>query len=74
MFKLTENATSYAQSIDWGKLEEARAPLRKIIDDYSLFKKSIDYVKIHKSVSRDDLVARIAVIAGAPKKVTVTRV
>lgn len=66
-FKLTQNAIEYARAMDWGRLDDARGPLQKIVNEYSLFGKIIDFVKINESVSREDLVGRTASIAGAPK-------
>jgi hypothetical protein len=66
-FKLTQNGKEYAQDIDWGRLDDARKPLQRIINDYSLFRKTIDYVKINENVSKEDLIGQIASIAGVKR-------
>jgi len=67
-FKLTEKATKYTQMLDWGRLEEAKEPLREILNDYTLVRTVIDYITINNRVSRDDLITKIVSMSGVTKK------
>lgn len=54
-FKLTENGAKYAQLLDWGRLDEAKEPLREILKECSLVNTILDYVSIGGKVIKDDL-------------------
>lgn len=54
-FKLTENGSKYVQLLDWGRLDEAKEPLRVILKECSLVDVTLDYVSINEQVARDDL-------------------
>jgi len=67
-YKLTDEGKRYAQALDWGKLGEANSILKKTLKDNVLAKKAVSFVDINQPVSRDDLVAQIALISGKPKQ------
>lgn len=54
-FKLTENSGKYTQLLDWGRLDEAKEPLRVILKECSLVNTTLDYVSISGKVNKDDL-------------------
>lgn len=62
-FRLTEDGAKYAQLLDWGRLEEAKTQLRKILKDCSLINIVLDYVAINNEVTRDDLRRKIGSVA-----------
>jgi len=66
--KLTALGKQYAQSLDWGKLDEANKTLREILRDKPLAKKITGYVEMHQPVDRDELVGQIALFSGVPKE------
>jgi len=63
-YKLTQGGAEYARALDWGRLNEAQAVLRKTIKDKTLVVRTIGYVELNKPVKKDDLVGKIANIAG----------
>lgn len=58
-FRLTEDGAKYAQLMDWGRLEEAKEQLGKILRGCSLVKIILDYVSLQNEVTRDDLRRKI---------------
>lgn len=66
-FRLTENGVKYAQLMDWGRLEEAKEQLGKILFDCSLVGLILDYVSLQNEVTRDDLSRKIGSVAQVPK-------
>lgn len=67
-YKLTDVGKRYAQALDWGKLGEANSILKKTLKDNTLAMKALSFVDINQPVSRDDLVAQIALIAGKTRQ------
>ena len=62
-YKLTPQGTKYAQSLDWGKLDEANRLLREILKDKPVVKRALGFVDINAPVEREALVSQIALIA-----------
>lgn len=67
-YKLTPEGTKYAQSLDWGKLDEANRLLREILKDKPIVKRALGFVDINKPVERETMVSQIAIIAGVSRK------
>jgi hypothetical protein len=67
-FKLSEKATRYVQLLDWEKTEEAKEPLRELLPESSFVEQILDFVKINKKVTKDELMTKIISISGLPKK------
>jgi len=67
-YKLTPEGTNYAQSLDWGKLDEANKLLREILKGRPLVKRTLGFVDINEPVDRESLVAQIAIIAGVSRQ------
>lgn len=67
-FKLTSKGAQYAQSLDWGRLNEANKLLRELLKDRLITQRSLGYVDINKPVEREALVGQIAVIAGVRRE------
>jgi len=63
-YKLTQGGAEYAKALDWGRLNEAQAVLRRTIKDKTLVVRTIGYVDLNKPVNKDDLVGKIANTAG----------
>lgn len=63
-FKLTELGKSYAQALSWGRIKDAGAILRKTLSNNELVSRVLGYVDINAPVSKEDLISRIAIIAG----------
>jgi len=61
--KFTNLGSKYVQSLDWGRLDEAKEYLRNILNDYELIKQIYDYIDIKNTVDRDDLISRIAILS-----------
>lgn len=72
-FKLTEKGAKYAQTLDWGRLDDAKGLLREILKEYNLVRMILDYVGINKRVSRDDLTTRIGSMIQVPRGDRYTR-
>ena len=62
-FRLTPEGTQYAQSLDWGRLDEANKLLREILKDKPLVKRVLGFVDINQPVNAEALVSQIAIIA-----------
>jgi hypothetical protein len=57
--KLTEIGAKYAQMLDWGRLEEAKAQLRQLLLKCPIVNVTLDYVGLKKEVTREDLNTKI---------------
>jgi hypothetical protein len=57
-FKLSENAIRYVQLLDWGKIDEAKEPLRELLPEYHFIKEILDYITINKKVTKDELITK----------------
>jgi len=68
VLKLTNLGAKYVQSLDWGRLDDAKEYLRKILNDYELIKQVINYVDIINGTIRDDLISRIALLANVKRQ------
>lgn len=66
-FSLTADGAQYAKSLDWGRLDEANRLLRELLKDKPLAKRVLGFVDINQPVTRDALVAQIAIIAGVSR-------
>lgn len=66
--KLTPEGTKYAQSLDWGRLDEANKLLGELLKDKPIVKRALGFVDINAPVERDALVSRIAIIAGVSRQ------
>lgn len=64
---LTEEGAKYAQLMDWGRLEEAKKQLNRIISRCSLVDIITAYVKIKGEVTREDLRKKIGSDIGVSK-------
>lgn len=67
-YKLTAEGIKYAQSLDWGKLDEANRLLRENLKDKPVVKRARGYVDINEPVERETLVSQIAIIAGVSRQ------
>lgn len=67
-YKFTPEGTRYAQSLDWGKLDEANKILREILKDKPIVKRALGFVDINAPVERETLVSQIAIIAGVSRQ------
>ena len=67
-YKLTEEGKMYAQALDWGKLGEANSILGRKLKDNALARRAVGFVDINQPVTKDDLVAQIALISGKPRQ------
>ena len=67
-YRLTPEGTKYAQSLDWGKLDEANKLLREILKEKPLVKRTLGFVDINEPVDKEALVSQIAIIAGVGKE------
>ncbi len=67
-YKLTEAGVKYTKALDWGRIDEAKTVLAQTIKDKPLVKRTLSYVDLNKPVTEDDLVAKIATIAGVTKE------
>lgn len=67
-YKLTEAGAKYTKALDWGRIDEAKTVLRQTIKDKPLVGRTLSYVDLNKPVTKDDLVGKIASIAGVTKE------
>jgi hypothetical protein len=67
-YKLTSAGSSYAQALDWGRLEEAQIILRRTIKDKPLVQKTVSFVELNKPVSKEVLIAKVAGFASVPNE------
>lgn len=63
-YKLTDAGKVYSQALDWGRIKDASSTLKNLIRDNELISRILGYVDINRPVAREDLISRIALIAG----------
>jgi len=68
-YKLTEKGCEYAKALELGLEDEAKSILRSILSAYELSRWTCNLIKVKKSISRDELVRRIAARVDVPLKI-----
>jgi hypothetical protein len=62
-YKLTIEGKNFAQALDWGRFKDAYSILRPLLENKEFIKTILTFININKSITRNDLLSRIAIIA-----------
>jgi hypothetical protein len=64
-FVLTTEGYEYAQCLDFGQLETAQGHLSRILGEYEVAKKIVQYVRVAGPLPKKDVILRVGMVTGS---------